>query len=359
MISRIVIVAALGLAGLLALAASAPAQPAANAAQPAAAAAQPAANAAQPAANAERVAVLDLEPVQASPAQARAISERLRQVLQQGGRVTLVQAGRMGGSGGAAPGGHGCASQDCAVRMGRQLGVAKLVLGRVVKLSEGSWLLSAAVLDVNSAQMLKVASVSHQGDYQSLLDGEVAGLGNQLFAPPPGSAAAAATPPDASKAPRRAGAAPAGNKVALFALYFSGPRSSTMEVRAPLFANAARDQFSGGKEPVQLVYAHGEEPSARSALDQEIADETWSGLFSKSPNEDFIYRKGAELGADYVLVIAIQTVQKGRGKEDIYIFDVASRSRFVEHNDWFDEGTAHIGTAQRAGKMLERLRFRN
>jgi hypothetical protein len=105
----------------------------------------------------ELIAVLDLQPVGASEPEAQALTDRLREVLLDSGQFVLVDRSQMEAVlEEQALQQTGCTSQECAVQVGRILGVRKLVAGKVVKISEDVWLLTALLVDVETAQTLKV-----------------------------------------------------------------------------------------------------------------------------------------------------------------------------------------------------------
>jgi TolB-like protein len=132
----------------------------------------------------ELIAVMDLQAVQASPAEAQALSDRLREVMLKTGRFKLVERSQIDQVlNEQALQQAACTSQECAVQVGRILGVRKLVVGKVVKVSDKVWLLSAVLLDVESAETLRAESVRHKGDYFALMDVRVREIGQLMAAP--------------------------------------------------------------------------------------------------------------------------------------------------------------------------------
>lgn len=123
-----------------------------------------------PAPEKELIAVLDLDAVASTKAQASAMTDRLREELLRTGIFVLVnrdqidellkeQAFQQ----------TGCTSQECAVQVGKVLGVRKMVSGRVTKLDDQHWLLTANLTDVETAQTLRAESIRFEGDFFTLL----------------------------------------------------------------------------------------------------------------------------------------------------------------------------------------------
>ena len=133
----------------------------------------------------ELVAVLDFEAVGASKVEADAMTDRLREELLKSGRFTLVDRTQMKAVlDEQALQQTGCTSQECAVQVGKVLGVRKLVSGKITKLSDTQWLLSAQMVDVETSQTLRAESIRHQGDYFSMLDVGIVQLAAKLATPP-------------------------------------------------------------------------------------------------------------------------------------------------------------------------------
>jgi formylglycine-generating enzyme required for sulfatase activity len=131
----------------------------------------------------ELIAVLNLKEVNASEAQASALSDRLREVLLKSGRFTLVDRSQIESIlNEQALQQAGCTDQECAVQVGRLLGVRKIVAGRVTRVQEGLWLISAIMVDVETAETVRAESVRHSGDFPALLDASIEHLGRKLAA---------------------------------------------------------------------------------------------------------------------------------------------------------------------------------
>jgi hypothetical protein len=151
----------------------------------------------------ELVAVLDLEPIDASKAEALALTDRLREELLRSGAVTLVDRGQLDAIlNEQALQQSGCTSQECAVKVGRILGVRKIVAGRVNKVNAQTWLISVILVDAETAETLRAESAQHQGSYFDLMGAGMTKLAGQLFAPRPADPVAAAPRPTAPAPPQ-------------------------------------------------------------------------------------------------------------------------------------------------------------
>jgi hypothetical protein len=109
----------------------------------------------------------------------------------------------------------GCTTSECAVQVGKILGVRKIVTGRVTKIEDTLWLISAQMVDVETAETQRAESQQHEGNFRTLLSTgigllatkiaqggparkpDVAALAAQL--PPPAPAPAPAAKPEEAK----------------------------------------------------------------------------------------------------------------------------------------------------------------
>jgi TolB-like protein len=145
----------------------------------------PAVPAAQPSGTGkELVAVMDLEAVGASKVEASAITDRLREELLKSGRFTLVDRTQMSAVlDEQALQQSGCTTQECAVQVGKVLGVHKLISGKVTKISDTAWLVNATIVDVETSETLRAESIRHRGDYFSMLDEAIVQLAAKISTP--------------------------------------------------------------------------------------------------------------------------------------------------------------------------------
>lgn len=154
------------LAGLLAAVALLPARPAA-----------------QEADDGERVqiAVLSLEAVGASEPQGAAASDRLREELLRTGRYRLITRSRMEAVlDEQAFQQATCTGTDCAVAVGKVLGVEQMVTGSLTRVAPRVWQLSASLIAVESAETLRAESVLHEGGFVGLLRNGIPTLAEKL-----------------------------------------------------------------------------------------------------------------------------------------------------------------------------------
>lgn len=153
----------------------------------------------------EIVAVLDLESRGASALEAAGLTERLREEILKTGRFTIADRSNIDAAlNELALQQTGCTSQECAVRVGRFLGVRKIVVGRVIKYNSQRWQISAQMIDVETTETLQAESIIHEGDFVSLLRTGIATLASKL-------AGLTATPVVPSPSPSRSPAVGVGD----------------------------------------------------------------------------------------------------------------------------------------------------
>lgn len=148
------------------------------------------------------VAVLAIQPVGATKAQASALTDRLGEELLRTGKFILVDRSQINAIlNEQALQQTGCTEQECAVQVGRILGVRKIVAGKVNRIDQRTWLLSAILVDVETAQTDRSVSVAYQGGYFNLLTHGAAKLATELTEPEVESTASAAPPKPLSAPP--------------------------------------------------------------------------------------------------------------------------------------------------------------
>jgi hypothetical protein len=159
----------------------------------------------------ETVAILAFDSVGASPAEASSITDRLQDLLLGTNKFQVVDRARIDAVfKEQAFQQTGCTSTECAIQVGKVLGVRKLVTGKITKLDETHWLISASLIDVESAETLKAPSLLHEGRFFEFLQKGVPILASRLAAdtepaPAPRAAVAAAPqkpPPATTEEPR-------------------------------------------------------------------------------------------------------------------------------------------------------------
>jgi TolB-like protein len=128
------------------------------------------------------LAVTDWKGLGASEAEISAVTDRLREVLLQSGKATVVERDRMNElMAGQANAQAACTGPQCG-SAGKLLGVRYIVSGKVLKFGPDTWQVSATLVDVESAQTLKAETVRQKGDMASLLDRGIAELGTKIAA---------------------------------------------------------------------------------------------------------------------------------------------------------------------------------
>jgi hypothetical protein len=144
----------------------------------------------------ELIAVLELEAAGTDRNLATALTDSLRESLLKTGRFTLVDRAQIDDIlKEQAFQQTGCTTEECAVQVGKVLGVRKMVSGRVVKLDATHWRLSVSLLDVETAQTVRTESITHTGDFVSLVERATQPLAERLATPVPGERAPMVPPP--------------------------------------------------------------------------------------------------------------------------------------------------------------------
>lgn len=116
------------------------------------------------------IAVLDLEVTGGTREQALALSNQLRTEILKTGRFTVVDRSQINAIlDEQAFQQTGCTTQECAVRVGRILGVRQIVTGTVTKIDSDLWQVSALLIDAESAETLRAETLNHAGPYLDLL----------------------------------------------------------------------------------------------------------------------------------------------------------------------------------------------
>jgi hypothetical protein len=259
------------------------------------------------------IAVLDLQGVDARDAETFALSERLREVLLKTGRYTLVDRSQMEAVlNEQALQQSGCTEQECALQVGRILGVRSIVVGKVVKISETVWLVSAMMIDVESARTLAVESIRHKGDYFTLLDKEIVRMGERFTDRPPQSQNRAATPAAVVTASRGTGSlfiasTPTGAEIVLD----GAPQSSRTDVLLELVPVGPHSVVVK-KGPLSTVRSVTVEPDRVSQLDLQLASQAIIEIRS-TPYKADVVMDGVTVGRTPV------TLETSVGKHELEI----------------------------------------
>jgi Curli production assembly/transport component CsgG len=293
----------------------------------------------------ELIAVMDLQAVGATPAEAQALSDRMREVLLKTGHFKLVERSQMDQVlNEQALQQTGCTSQECAVQVGRILGVRKLVVGKVVKVSEEVWLLSALLVDVESAETLRAESVRHKGDFFSLMDDQVREIGEKMAEPNAPAEVAAVTTAPASPEPSAPPPVTRGRgsadpyRLALFPGLFGGQAIDTMKNgrsnRDWIVYGIQRALMSDPRLLVTFSYYDGFGTQRVTYKVRE--DDTWKGLVFKEPDKDYVRSWARDLQVDAVLAVTA-TISGNDGPVNAYVYD-AIKNRWYEHSGHWATG---------------------
>lgn len=118
----------------------------------------------------EATAVMDFVIKGGTDIDASAASDKFREELFNSGKFTLVDRSQMDIIlKEQALQQSGCTNQECAVKLGRILGVKKIITGQITKPNYDFWQVSINIIDVETAQILKIASETQKGDISHVL----------------------------------------------------------------------------------------------------------------------------------------------------------------------------------------------
>ena len=116
------------------------------------------------------IAVIDLEGKGISQLEASTLTDRLRTSLVQTGKVTVLERAMMEDilqeTGFQQT---GCVSAECAVEVGKLLGVQQIISGGIGKIGR-TFTIDARIIDVETSKILKVSPRDYTGDVDGLLD---------------------------------------------------------------------------------------------------------------------------------------------------------------------------------------------
>jgi TolB-like protein len=157
---------------------------------------------AQTARDRKLIAVLDLEAVGGTREQSLALSTQLRTEILRTGNFTVVDRGRVDDiMKEQALQQSGCTSQECAVQVGRILGVRQIVSGSVIRIEDRLWQVTAMLIDVETAETLRAESLNHQGPYADLVINGMRRLAELLALAPAAITPRGTLPPAVAAAP--------------------------------------------------------------------------------------------------------------------------------------------------------------
>ena len=346
------------------------------------------AQAGAPAEQKELVAVMELDAVGASKIQAGALTDRLREELLATKRYRIVERAQMDKLlAEQALQQTGCTSQECAVQVGKVLGVRKMISGKASKIEDDLWLISCTLLDVETAETVKAVSLQHEGTFRSVLaDGAaklVAKLTEGVAAPKPVSKTGEAllevtnVPPDAevflNGASKGRGSQrfekllPGQYEIVVkrkgYRVWRESPTleaggSEQLEYSAERYKFAVfpfrRNGTWPGNEPISHTInwvaprvrtamslagaeiAHGSHAQLGNASIENEKD-TWT--FFGNADEEVLKKRGRSLEVDYALAVLIDNGAAGRGSWKITIVNVDTGMATTERGSW-NWGTA-------------------
>ncbi|HKJ00541.1 MAG TPA: DUF2380 domain-containing protein [bacterium] len=138
-----------------------------------------AAPAAQP--TKEQLAVLDFDAIGATREQGAVLTNQLRSELLKTGRFTMVNRAQLNKIlEELALQQQLCTQKECAVQVGKLLGVRQIVTGTVTKVTDTLWQVSATLTNVETGEILRQEVVNHAGDFGSLFLSGMANVARKL-----------------------------------------------------------------------------------------------------------------------------------------------------------------------------------
>ena len=115
------------------------------------------------------IAVIEFEGNNISSAEVRALTDRLRSELVSIGQLTIIERGKMDEVlKEQAFQQTGCVSSECAVEVGKLLGVENIITGSISRVGT-IYSVSARAFSVASGEIIKTAVYDHSGDIGGLL----------------------------------------------------------------------------------------------------------------------------------------------------------------------------------------------
>ncbi len=274
-----------------------------------------------------QVAVLALEAVGTEAAGAIAVTERLREQLVKTGAFTVVERSRMDGIlAEQAFQQAACSGEDCAVTVGKLLGVRKIVVGRLVLLEPQRWLVSLSLVDVETARTDRAESMRHAGALSTMFGGQLANLARRLAGLPPLAVAGPRPTLPGPAAPTTTQPRP----LALLPARFSGAKSNLLE--RDHYQVMARLQRLAARKDTAVALAYSYYPTKPRDAFQAFFD---SGLYGESeryawsgeparPDWDYVADAAADLDVALVLLYRCRLDADNAGACTVYLYDRAS-----------------------------------
>lgn len=131
----------------------------------------------------EKIAVLDFDVIGSTREQGAVLTNQLRSELLKTGRYTMVNRSQLDKIlDEQALQQQVCIEAECAVKVGRVLGVRRIVTGSVTKVTDTLWQISTTLTNVETAEILRQEVVNHAGDFASLFLSGMASVAKKLAA---------------------------------------------------------------------------------------------------------------------------------------------------------------------------------
>ena len=130
----------------------------------------------------EIIAVLDLQGLGTQPLLPVAASDRLREELLNSGYFTLVSRNTLDKvMDELALNQVTCVEKDCALKLGRITGARIILTGKIIRIENAVWQVSAEFTDVETSETLRAGSIIYRGDTVGLIEDGIPDLVKKLI----------------------------------------------------------------------------------------------------------------------------------------------------------------------------------
>jgi hypothetical protein len=129
----------------------------------------------------ELVAVLDFQGIGLQAGETAVVADRFREELVKTRFFTVLDRSQMGEIlDELAFQQSGCTETECAVQVGKILGVRRIIAGKITRLEQETWVVSVILVDVETSQLVHADSTRFQGKFLGLIDQPMQDLAGQI-----------------------------------------------------------------------------------------------------------------------------------------------------------------------------------
>jgi hypothetical protein len=215
------------------------------------------------------------------------------------------------------------------------------VAGRINKIGANGWQVSAAMLDAESGVTKNAETIRHQGDVFGLLNDKIPVLAGALAG---GTGAPGGSPPPAAAALQPPAGA-AARKLAIFPAALQGQNAKDLERNAGHLDDAIVKMLRGDNADVTVTH--------RMSDNALLGKDVWSGLISKDPDMDVVFRRAKDLGVNLVLMYQSRSDPSNR-EFKMFLIDAENLRRYERSGNWKpgDNQQSWVPTLSRAANAL-------